>query len=128
MSEGVTETVLVNVDVLDIASEDEKELQELYMQLGKAYYEGAYEDPLPQLLPLFSDITDILKKYEEKPKVCSGCGAELEEDARFCDVCGKPVETEDDICKEPKVPTCSFCGSPLREGARFCGSCGKPVE
>ena len=33
MSEGVTETVLVNADVLDIASEDEKELQELYMQL-----------------------------------------------------------------------------------------------
>ena len=29
MSEGVTETVLVNTDVLDIASEDEKELLDL---------------------------------------------------------------------------------------------------
>lgn len=128
MNETRTETLLVNDEALSMEKEDNQELQELYMQLGKAYYEGAYEDPLPQLLPLFSDITDILKKYEEKPKVCSGCGAELEEDARFCDVCGKPVETEDDICEEPKVPTCSFCGSPLREGARFCGSCGKPVE
>ncbi len=128
MSEGFTETLLVNTDISNIDSEDEKKLQNLYMQLGKAYYEGAYEDPLPQLLPLFSDITDIFMKYKKKPMVCAGCGAELEEDARFCDVCGRPVDAEEDICEEPEIPSCCFCGSPLREGAKFCGSCGKPVK
>ena len=34
-------------------------LDELYYKLGKAYYEGAFEDPLPELLPLFDKITEL---------------------------------------------------------------------
>ena len=47
------ETVLVNTEIGNMNSEDDQSLQELFCQLGKAYFEGAYEDPLPQLLPLF---------------------------------------------------------------------------
>ena len=51
------ETVFVNPDKLGLDEGDT--LDELYRKLGKAYYEGAFEDPLPQLLPLFDKITKI---------------------------------------------------------------------
>ena len=37
----------------------EKKLENLYTKLGKAYYEGRFEDPLPELLPLFDAITEL---------------------------------------------------------------------
>ena len=32
------------------------ELDKLYIELGKAYYEGQYEENLPQLLPIIDEI------------------------------------------------------------------------
>ena len=46
-------TVLVNPEVNKVCDEDKEKLSELYEELGKSYYEGAFEDPLPQLLPIF---------------------------------------------------------------------------
>ncbi len=46
----------------------EKELQELYTKLGKAYYEGGFEDPLPELLPLFDRITGLKAQAEAEAK------------------------------------------------------------
>lgn len=76
----------------------EMQLEELYRKLGKAYYEGGFEDPLPELLPLFDQITTLrnqIKGIEEtaaaQPNRCPGCGAELEEDAKFCGNCGYRV-------------------------------------
>ena len=42
-------TVLVNEEKMNTKDI----LEQAYMELGKEYYEGAFEDPLPQLLPLF---------------------------------------------------------------------------
>ena len=38
------------------------ELDKLYIELGKAYYEGQYEENLPQLLPI---IDEINKTYND---------------------------------------------------------------
>ena len=45
-------TVFVNYDKLG----SDTELEQTYMELGKAYYEGRFEDPLPELLPLFDKV------------------------------------------------------------------------
>lgn len=78
----------------DVVVEDE--LDQLYMELGKAYYEGAFEDPLPQLLPLFDKITRQRKDKElyreqNRVSVCPYCGNVIEDDAIFCGECGKKI-------------------------------------
>lgn len=78
-------------------------LNRLYMELGKAYYEGRFEEPLPELLPLFDKITQV-KNNAMRPNNgmqqnqvvrpnnrCPHCGYELEEDAAFCGNCGKRI-------------------------------------
>lgn len=131
-------TVLVNEDIYGKkpfeevktadSQEPQKKLDALYMELGKAYYEGGYEDPLPQLLPLFDQISELLKPEEVADLICARCGAQLDDDARFCEVCGMPVGQPPQ--EEPLVqePICVNCGNPLREGAAFCGMCGTKVE
>lgn len=68
------------------------ELDELYRELGKAYYEGRFEDPLPELLPYFDKITAVKNKKEKQPKVCPQCGTPLKEGAVFCGECGYKIK------------------------------------
>ena len=56
-------TVLVNFDSKEEAA---GLLEQAYTELGKAYYEGGFEDPLPQLLPLFDRITSLKNKLEQE--------------------------------------------------------------
>ncbi len=83
-------TVLVNDDRAGGQGAEMSELEQLYLQLGKTYYEGKFEDLLPELLPIFDKITRIRKQYQPKPAcpVCAGCGMPVEEEAVFCGNCG----------------------------------------
>lgn len=72
-------------------------LETAYMELGKAYYEGGFEDPLPQLLPLFDKITRLKNQTEnidqqDVVRFCVNCGAELDADAVFCGNCGYRIK------------------------------------
>ena len=64
------------------------QLEQAYRDLGKAYYEGGFEDPLPQLLPLFDKITRLKKEEERQKGLCPGCGNPVEKNAVFCGKCG----------------------------------------
>lgn len=67
-------------------------LDSLYLELGQAYYEGAFEDPLPQLLPLFDRITQLKKQMAEHTLCCPQCGVEIKKDAVFCGECGYKIK------------------------------------
>lgn len=79
------ETVFVNYDKI---KKEETPLEQAYKELGKAYYEGGFEEPLPQLLPLFDKITRLKKEEEEKTGFCPGCGRKIKDNATFCGGCG----------------------------------------
>lgn len=126
-------TVFVNFD----KQSGDGELDMLYMELGKAYYEGGFEDPLPELLPLFDQITAIVKRNqvpvlepEPEPEVrsvnsCPGCGMVLKGDERFCEMCGARIVSEQVVQKDKY---CLQCGKLLPPNAAFCGECGAVVK
>jgi class 3 adenylate cyclase len=53
-------------------------------------------------------------------KVCTACGGENLDGARFCSHCGRALAAGPE--------TCAACGADLPQGARFCPACGTPRE
>lgn len=48
-------------------------------------------------------------------RACSGCGADVDPDDRFCGACGRA---------QPQSRVCSHCAEPAGPDDRFCGRCG----
>lgn len=67
-------------------------LEEAYKELGKAYYEGRFEDPLPELLPLFDEITKLRTAMQQKECFCPQCGNVIKKQSKFCAKCGYKLE------------------------------------
>ena len=55
---------------------------------------------------------------------CTGCGAVLTLNSRFCNQCGAAVET---AAVENNTVSCPVCGEKNANGSRFCNSCGSKL-
>ena len=138
-------TILVNVN-----REEEiiRLLDQTYTELGKAYYEGGFEDPLPELLPIFDRITNLKKELEaEKKAKPHNAGTQPEmhaepqpapaaeahfgpQSAPAPEVRPEPQPMPQPRPVQPKpIPHkfCIYCGSPLQPGDVFCSNCGKKI-
>ena len=51
---------------------------------------------------------------------CQNCGAENEDNAKFCSECGAKLE-------EPQKYACPNCGKIVKENAKFCNECGQEL-
>ena len=67
---------------------------------------------------------------------CGVCGAEADEEGRFCPTCGGKMRPEaegvdtgakDTFEGADRVSFCTECGAMLESGNRFCGACGAGV-
>lgn len=113
------ETVFVNMEMEQVkgtvpkaeekGTGEKDKLTGLYTELGKAYYEGGFEDPLPELINFFDEITKAKNVKTEKQ-----------------DQLEQIVET-DQIETESKM-WCTNCGKALSPGTVFCTQCGTRVQ
>lgn len=87
----------------------EVKLEELYKELGKAYYEIGINDPLPEL----SEQLDAVKDCREE--ITALIEAEAEKKALL----ERQKKIADSICLE--------CDLPVPAGSNFCNHCGKPM-
>ena len=120
-------TVLVN---FNREEEMGRLLEQAYSELGKAYYEGGFEDPLPQLLPLFERITNLKNELENLKAAAAAPVAEpapqpeIQPAPRW-----EPAPMPDRQQAQPLRPGeykfCIYCGSPLEPGDIFCSNCGR---
>ena len=124
-------TVLVN---FNREEEMARLLEQAYSELGKAYYEGGFEDPLPQLLPLFERITNLKNELENlkaaaaapvpEPVAEPAPQPEIQPAPRW-----EPAPMPDRQQAQPLRPGeykfCIYCGSPLEPGDIFCSNCGR---
>lgn len=105
--------------------QENKVLDELYRKLGEAYYNGGFEDPLPQLLPLFDQITECLNQAKTIE--------EVEEPVIDEPMIEEPVAEEEVIEPQveeakPAMKTCPKCGAEVSEQQAFCISCGANLK
>lgn len=128
----MNKTVFVNTEVENEA-DGPNDLDQLYLELGRAYYEGGFEDPIPQLLPLFDEITKLVQQKETEQQesvtdetICPQCGADILENAKFCAVCGIPLDIKSS--EEPARLFCRQCGKEMNSDAVFCCYCGTPAN
>lgn len=138
-------TVLVN---FNREEEMARLLEQAYGELGKAYYEGGFEDPLPQLLPLFERITNLKNELENlKAAAAAPVPEPVAEPAPQPEIQPEPVAEpapQPEIQPAPRwepapMPDrqqaqplrpgeykfCIYCGSPLEPGDIFCSNCGR---
>ena len=137
-------TVLVN---FNREEEMARLLEQAYSELGKAYYEGGFEDPLPQLLPLFERITNLKNELEN---LKAAAAAPVPDPAPQPEVQPEPVaepaprpeiqpEPVAEPAPQPEIQPAPRWepapmpdrqqAQPLRPGEyKFCIYCGSPLE
>ena len=90
---------------------EERELNDLFLEIGKMYYKNNSENPCcDQMKELFDKVSEKEAAVEElKNKVralkgvviCENCGAEVGDDNAFCGKCGAKIERPEPV-EEPE--------------------------
>ncbi|MCD8382806.1 MAG: zinc ribbon domain-containing protein [Clostridiales bacterium] len=110
-------------------SERERQIEQLYAQLGRQYYSAHRGEPEPELASAVQQIDGALAELQERKRLlqekrgltnCPNCGREVPSANAFCNFCGFRLP-------QRKQTICRVCGSPLVEGALFCTVCGERV-
>ncbi|MDO5346010.1 MAG: zinc-ribbon domain-containing protein [Lachnospiraceae bacterium] len=113
--------------------EEEKKINNLYLEIGKRYvslhaedYEEAMEDPMQDVRAAFARIQEYREQIRQIKgvKLCEKCGAEIQEGALFCSNCGNRIVRPE----KDGADRCVKCGAALQPGTLFCTNCGTPVK
>ncbi|MGN1276161.1 MAG: hypothetical protein ACI4UK_04145 [Floccifex sp.] len=138
-------TVLVNLEEETEFKQEEvflSEIDKAYLELGKAYYKGKYEDPLPELVYYFDRIKrlenivtmekeDFFAKKEEivKPKE-EKIEIKVEEEQAtglkkiLRDLPNLNPKTSMSSQQSDGIERCPKCNRIRKKGGRFCSNCG----
>ena len=121
-----------------VISEKEKEISQLFLLIGKSYYEryknskNAEElDKIRQINALYAEIIANREKIKQIKGVakCGNCGADVPSNASFCNVCGAKVNrvgaAEADTGAER---LCPVCHATAEIDSLFCNHCGAKLE
>lgn len=118
-------------------ADEEKNINALYPQIGRAYYELHKHDPehaLSELVAAVNDAFDRIEQLKEQidaingMQKCPRCGANVPEGGMFCNSCGAKMPPKASV--EHAVAgtvRCTNCGAQLPNGQRFCVYCGTEI-
>lgn len=116
-----------------------QKLSELYLKLGKTYYEShaddhqtEYEESLTAIRDVHAEIAKCRQQVEEieNRRRCPTCGAELVEGSKFCNICGaKLSDPPGEAAGQGQEPIlCPQCKAVLSPEDIFCTSCGADLR
>lgn len=119
-------------------ADEEKKIEKLYSELGKAYFELRKDEETDEFKVQITGIKDSMKKIEDYNKTikevkglvpCPKCGKDMKKTDAFCTSCGYRVAP----AEEPKpvvsstASKCTNCGAVVPNGSMFCTSCGTKI-
>ena len=137
-SQDVVQKTKDTAEILKInglISDEEKQIETIYTELGKRYYEShidSYEQDYAMLISAIKESKEKIATYEEQVKKLKGlvpcpiCGADVTYGAPFCSACGAQLVNTANA--NANVNRCTNCGVPLSEGSQFCTNCGTKVQ
>lgn len=148
ISQASQSTLQKTKDMADVAkinmqiSDEEKKMNDTYLQIGKLYMELHASDSEEAFKEMVQAITDAQNKIKEfKGQIqeikgvvrCEKCGAEVPKGAAFCSACGEKMpELVQEAAAQEAEPVvekkCANCGAVLGSGALFCSECGTKVQ
>lgn len=117
----------------------QQKISELYLELGRAYYEShlddhqtEYEESLTAIRDAHAEAVRCQQQAEEIAvrRRCPACGAELTEGSRFCNICGTKLPEAPAGAEEQNQGQrlCPQCGAALAPDDVFCTSCGADLR
>jgi Zn finger protein HypA/HybF involved in hydrogenase expression len=122
-----------------LISDEQKQITNLYVQIGKYAYEHSAETGDSVLKDLFNAVSAANGRIAghqaeiqqiKGVKICPSCGNEVPVASAFCSSCGSPaagvVTTTGSGGDGPGV-FCVKCGSAVAPGIAFCQNCGQKV-
>lgn len=132
-------------DMTDIAkinsaiSDEEKNINNVYRQIGKIYVAKYSSDCAPELAGMVKSVKEAEARVAAYRKqildikgvmCCEKCGAEIASNVAFCSFCGAPapkIVTPDAPTPEMNTVRCPGCGQAVAPGMKFCTTCGQPI-
>lgn len=116
-----------------VISDEEKNIERAYRELGKLYFEHHATDPEEAFAPLVKNIRSSAQKIIDCRNqikdlrgvvCCEKCGAEIPNNVSFCSACGAPAPK----IAVPEQPKCPKCGAIASADTVFCTSCGTKIK
>lgn len=119
-------------------ADEERNINALYPQIGKAYYDLHKNDPEYALSELVAAVNDAFARIEQlKDQIaainggqkCPRCGANVPEGGMFCNSCGAkmPPKVTVEAGASVGMIRCTNCGAQIPGDQRFCVYCGTEV-
>lgn len=115
-------------------SEEERNIESLYSQIGKRYVElhaDSCENAFVEFITSLKESQNKITEYREHiiqvkgVFTCPNCGEELPLDVAFCSSCGTKIEKNPAPSETAaNIRHCQDCGAPLEDGYVFCINCG----
>lgn len=129
-TKDIAGTTKINIQI----SEDEKEIENLYKQLGRMYFEKNGKSVSPEYKEIVEQIFHLNDRIDEAKleiqrikgiTICENCGAELNAGTKFCSKCGTKVPEYVNTAEvvETKIK-CPACGHEEEQDISFCSACG----
>lgn len=119
-------------------SEKEKRISQLFLAIGKSYYEGHKDDPAAEDMEKIAEVNALYAEiFENREKVkqikgvvkCKVCGADVPLNASFCNGCGTKVNREEtDKVDAEAGNVCPACHEVIENGNLFCNHCGARIN
>lgn len=103
-----TTTSTENIRLSSSVKDEERQINETYMAIGKKYREIFGENPAPEFAELIADIEKreaLVNEYRKKIQQnkgktnCENCGNEIEATAPFCAKCGTKNPMAEEIAR-----------------------------
>jgi len=122
-----------SVRLSGMISDEEKRINNVFLQMGKMYFDTYGENPEPAFAQFITDINDARARivtHSEQIKVlkgiadCTNCGAQVAHGSPFCSSCGSAMKTP----APAGSSNCTNCGAVIAPGMAFCTGCGNKIE